>query len=143
MGTQEEEARTRQEQQQRETQARLDFIQRQKDMAERQAAAEAAAKKAAEDRLVNGTGSGQMVADPVQAAPNWPDDGFQAAAPGPLQAVQGALGVGHAGDVAFARKLLNSGQAPLGSVSAPEHAADGAKDSAAGARTAKPALGLG
>lgn len=145
MGTRDEEAAALQEQQQRATEARLEFEQRQREMAERQAAAEEAARKAAEDALVNGTGSGQgrMVADPEVATPNWPDDGFRAEAPGRRHVVQGALGVGHAGDVAFAQKLLNSGQAPLAGVSAPETVADGAKDNTAGARSAKPALGLG
>jgi hypothetical protein len=141
MGTQEEEARTLQEQQQRETQARLDFIQQQKDMAERQAAAEAAAKKAAEDALVNGTGSGNMVADePVVAS--WPDNEVQAP-PGRLDAVKGALAVGAAGDAALAAKLLNSGQAPLGSATPLAKGTDGAKEGIASASAAKPALGLG
>ncbi|TCC07635.1 hypothetical protein [Kribbella soli] len=100
---------------------------------------EEAARKAAEDaaKKVN------MVADPESAVANWPDDGFQAAAPGRLDGVKGALGIGAAGDVAFARDLLNSGQAPLGGVAQPEPTADGAKESAAGSRAAKPALGLG
>ena len=144
MGTQEDEARTRQEQQQRETQSRLDFIQRQKEMADRQADAEAAAKKAAEDALVNGTGSGQMIAAEPAVA-NWPDDGFQAAPEqsGPLAAVKGALGIGADGDAALAARLLNSGQAPLGSASAPTKGTDGAKEGIAGASAAKPAFGIG
>ncbi|GAA1132647.1 hypothetical protein GCM10009630_33320 [Kribbella jejuensis] len=130
MGDAADEARALQELEQRRT-AELLRIEAEKEAA-RQRAAEEAAKKSS------------MVADPEQAAPNWPDDGFQAEAPGRLQAVQGALGVGHAGDVAFAQKLLNSGQAPLGSVSAPEQSAAGSKEGSAGARTgAKPALGLG
>lgn len=87
---------------------------------------------------------GNMVADPEPAVPNWPDDGFQAAPQTGVDKVAGALGVGHAGDVRFARDLLNSGQAPLSGVAAkPEPTVDGAKESAAGSRAAKPALGLG
>jgi hypothetical protein len=147
MGTREEENQTLQEQQQRATQARLEFIQMQKDMAERQRLQEEADRKAAEDALVNGTGSGgsNMVADPEQVAPNWPDDGFQAAPQTGLDRLAGVARVGKAGDVAFARDLLNSGQAPLGSASTPSQIADGAKEQTgtAGARGAKPALGLG
>lgn len=96
------------------------------------------ARKAAE-----AASKGKMVTDPEAAAPSWPDDGMQAVPQTGLDKVAGALGVGHAGDIAFARNLLNSGQAPLGGVTKQEPAADGAKESAAGARSAKPALGLG
>jgi hypothetical protein len=84
----------------------------------------------------------KMVADEPAVA-NWPDDGFQATPQSGMDRVAGALRVGQAGDVAFARDLLNSGQAPLGSLSTADQAADGAKESAVGSRTAKPALGLG
>jgi type II secretory pathway pseudopilin PulG len=145
MGTREEENAARQEQEQRATQARLDFIQAQKDMAERQRQQEEADRKAAEDKLVNGTGSGQMVAaDP--ATPNWPDDGFQAetAGTGRLDAVKGALGMGPKADADFAAKLLRSGQAPLGGATAPAKGADGAVETTGGAVSpaVKPALGL-
>ncbi|MFF0267814.1 hypothetical protein [Kribbella sp. NPDC004536] len=89
---------------------------------------------------------GKMVADPEEAAPNWPDDGFQAAQPSRMDKVAGALGVGPAGDVALAQRLLNGGQTPLGSVSPSAQqaqSADGAKESTAGTHAAKPALGLG
>ena len=99
---------------------------------------EEAARKAAEE-----ANKSKMVADPEPAVANWPDNEVQAAPQTGLGKVAGALRVGQAGDVAFARDLLNSGQAPLGGVAKPESAADGAKESAAGARAAKPALGLG
>ncbi|GAA1584107.1 hypothetical protein GCM10009804_45570 [Kribbella hippodromi] len=100
------------------------------------------ARKAAEEAA-----KGKMVADPEEAAPNWPDNGFQAAPQTGVDRLAGALRVGQAGDVAFARDLLNSGQAPLGAVSKAEPdaagAKDGAHDSGAGARAPKPSLGLG
>ncbi|TDO52099.1 hypothetical protein EV651_118119 [Kribbella sp. VKM Ac-2571] len=96
-------------------------------------------RKAAEEAA---KGQGQMVADPGAGGAGWPDNEVQAAPQTGLDKVAGALGVGHAGDVAFARDLLNSGQAPLGGVAKPDEAADGAKESA-GSRAAKPALGLG
>ncbi|TDW22217.1 hypothetical protein [Kribbella kalugense] len=99
-------------------------------------AAEDAARKAAEQK------QGNMVAGEPAVA-NWPDDGFQAAPQSGMDKVAGALRVGQAGDVAFARDLLNSGQAPLGGVSKPEGTAAGAQESGAGSRAAKPALGLG
>ncbi|WP_327635019.1 hypothetical protein OHB24_34195 [Kribbella sp. NBC_00482] len=97
-----------------------------------------AARKAAEE-----ANKGKMVADPEPVVANWPDNEVQAAPQGGLDKVAGALRVGQAGDAAFARDLLNSGQAPLGGVAKPEPTADGAKESAAGVRAAKPALGLG
>ncbi|WP_328999936.1 hypothetical protein OHA18_36535 [Kribbella sp. NBC_00709] len=63
-------------------------------------AAEEAAKKA------------NMVADPEPAVAKWPDDGFQAAAPGRLDGIKGALGIGAAGDAALASRLLNDGRPP-------------------------------
>ncbi|TCC15358.1 hypothetical protein [Kribbella sindirgiensis] len=115
----------------------------------RQAAAQRAKeledfRKAEEARnAAEAASKGKMVADPEAAAPSWPDDGMQAVPQTGLDKVAGALRVGQAGDVAFARDLLNSGQAPLGGVAKQEPAADGAKEGAAGARSAKPALGLG
>jgi hypothetical protein len=84
-----------------------------------------------------------MVADPESAVANWPDDGFQAAPQTGMDKVAGALRVGQAGDLAFARDLMNSGQAPLSGVAKPDPAAKGAQETAAGSRAAKPALGLG
>ena len=101
----------------------------QKAEAERKAAEEAAKKQ------------GNMVADPGVGA-GWPDGEVQATQTG-LDKVAGALGVGHAGDVALAHKLLTGGQTPLGSVSAPAQSAGGTKESTAEPRAAKPALGLG
>ncbi|MGW6194913.1 hypothetical protein ACWF0M_02090 [Kribbella sp. NPDC055110] len=89
---------------------------------------------------------GKMVADEPAAvtapAANWPGNEVPAT-PGVRDQLAGALRVGQAGDVAFARDLLNSGQAPLGGVAKPEQTAAGAKESTAGSRAAKPALGLG
>jgi hypothetical protein len=98
-----------------------------------------AARKAAEEAAKKSN----MVADPGAGGAAWPDNEVQAAPQSGMDKVAGALGVGHAGDVAFARNLLNNGQAPLGGVAKPEPTADGAKESAAGSRAAKPALGLG
>jgi hypothetical protein len=126
MGTQEEEA------------AAMDRIIQEsiKREAER-LAAEEAARKAAEQQ-----GQNSMVADGA-ATVGWPDNEVEQKPQSGLGKVAGALRVGKEGDVAFARDLLNSGQAPLGSATGPAASADGAKDQAAGARAAKPALGLG
>jgi hypothetical protein len=64
------------------------------------------ARKAAEEAAKKGN----MVADPEPAVANWPDDGFQAAAPGRLDGIKGALGIGAAGDAALASRLLNDGR---------------------------------
>ncbi len=116
---------------QEETQKRMKELEEFRKAEEQRKAAEEAAKKS------------NMVADPEPAVANWPDEGFQAAEPGRLDGVKGALGIGAAGDAKLARDLLNSGQAPLGGVAKPEQTADGAKESAAGSRAVKPALGLG
>lgn len=100
-----------------------------------------AARKAAEE-AAKAQGQNNMAAD-GPATVGWPDNEVQAAPQTGVDRVAGALGVGHAGDVAFARNLLNNGQAPLGSVSRPEESSAGAKESTAGSRSAKPALGLG
>ncbi|WP_432874517.1 hypothetical protein ACQPYH_22295 [Kribbella sp. CA-245084] len=97
-----------------------------------------ATRKAAEQQNQN-----NMVADPGAGGAAWPDNEVQTGPQTGMDKVAGALRVGQAGDVAFARDLLNSGQAPLGGVNKPDQAADGAKESTAGARAAKPALGLG
>jgi hypothetical protein len=99
-------------------------------------AAEEAAKKAAEQQ-------GKMVADPGAGGMAWPDDEAAVPAQSGRDKITGALGVGHAGDVAFARNLLSSGQPPLSGAVKPETATDGAKERASGARSANPALGLG
>ncbi|MFI7065444.1 hypothetical protein ACIBL3_30915 [Kribbella sp. NPDC050124] len=99
MGTQEEEA------------AALDRI-HQEAIAREAArlAAEDAARKAAEEAAKQ---QNSMVADsPVVSG--WPDNEVQQAPQTGLGKVAGALRVGREGDVAFARDLLNSGQAPLG-----------------------------
>jgi hypothetical protein len=95
------------------------------------------ARKAAE------ANKGKMVADPESPVANWPDDGFQAAAPGRLDGVKAALAIGAPGDAALAAKLLNTGHAPAGSA-APAASADGAKEqtgSASPVRAAGAALG--
>ena len=126
MGTQEEEARALAELERVRTENAIKEMQRQEEL-----------RKLQEQQNQN-----KMVAD-GSAGAGWPDNEVQAGPQTGLDKVAGALGVGHAGDVAFAQRLLNSGQAPLGSVSAPDRAADGAKEGAAGSRAAKPALGLG
>jgi hypothetical protein len=129
MGTQEEEA------------AALDRI-HQEAIAREAAALVAAdaARKAAEEAAKQ---QGNMVADPGAAGAAWPDNELQSGPQTGMDKVAGALRVGQAGDVAFARDLLKSGQAPLAGVSKSDQAADGAKQSTAGSRAAKPALGLG
>lgn len=128
MGDAADEARALQELEQRRT-AELLRIEAEREAA-RQAAEEAAKQQ------------GNMVADPGVSGALWPDNEAQAPQTG-LGKVAGALGVGRAGDVALAQRLLNSGQAPLGGVSTTSQATDGAQENAGGARAAKPALGLG
>jgi hypothetical protein len=135
MGTTDEENAYKQDMDRQTTENMIRWEQMQKESAER-AAAEEAARKAAEGN--------QMVAD-GPAAGGWPDNEVQQAPQSGLDKVAGALRVGEAGDVAFARDLLNSGQAPLSSASAPAQGADGVKEQAggvAGGRAAKPGLGL-
>ena len=130
MGTTEEEA------------AALDRINQEAIAREAAALAAAdAARKAAEEAANQ---QNKMVADPEHAAPNWPDDGVQAA-PGRLDAVKGALGIGAAGDAALASRLLNDGRPPASAAVAERSgaASAGAKEGTGGARSAKPALGLG
>jgi uncharacterized membrane protein YqiK len=86
-------------------------------------------------------GGNKMVAgDPSVAS--WPADGVQEA-PGRLDGVKAALGIGTPGDAALAAKLLNSAHAPAGRT-VPEQSADGAKEQTggvAGGRTPSAALG--
>ena len=116
---------------------RQQAAQRAKDLADFQRAE--AAKKAAEEAAKK---SNMIVAEP--AAPSWPDDGFEAT-PSRTDGVKGALRIGEAGDAAFVRDLLYSGQAPLGSATLPaKGGVDSAKEKTGGAvaPAAKPALGL-
>jgi hypothetical protein len=126
MGTQEEEAKALADLERVRTENAIRDLQRQEEL-----------------RKLQEQQQNKMVADPAVGGAAWPDNEVQAGPQTGMDKVAGALGVGHAGDVAFARKLLNSGQAPLGTVNTPEQTADGAKESAAGSRAAKPALGLG
>ena len=128
MGTAEDEARARDELERVRTENAI------KEM-ERQRALEEYRKQQAQQ--------GKMVADPESPVANWPDDGFQAAAPGRLDGVKAALAIGAPGDAALAAKLLNTGHAPAGSA-APAASADGAKEqtgSASPVRAAGAALG--
>lgn len=124
MGTQEEEAKALAELERIRTENAIKEMQRQEEL-----------------RKLQEQQQNKMVADPGGGAA-WPDNEVQTP-PGVREQVAGALRVGKAGDAAFARDLLNSGQAPLGGVAKPAQAADGAKESATATRTAKPALGLG
>jgi hypothetical protein len=126
MGTAEDEARALAELERVRTENAIKEMQRQEEL-----------RKLQEQQSQN-----KMVAD-ATAGVGWPDNEVQAGPQTGVEKVAGALRVGQAGDVAFARDLLNSGQAPLGSVTAPEKSAGGAKESTAGGRAAKPALGLG
>ncbi|MER7247111.1 hypothetical protein [Kribbella sp. NPDC000426] len=129
MGTAEDEARARDELERVRTENAIREMERQRALEEY--------RKQQEQQ------NNKMVADPEQAAPNWPDDGFQAAAPGRLHGVKAALAIGAPGDAALAAKLLNTGHAPAGSA-APSASADGAKESVGGAAPARatgPALG--
>ncbi|GAA3115057.1 hypothetical protein JOF29_003797 [Kribbella aluminosa] len=125
MGTQEEEAKALADLERVRTENAIRDMQRQEEL-----------KKLQEQQ-------NKMVADPGVGGVAWPDNEVQARPQTGMDKVAGALRVGQAGDLAFARDLLNSGQPPLGSVNTPDQATDGAKESAAGTPTAKPALGLG
>lgn len=127
MGTQEEEA------------AALDRIHQEA------VAREAAAIKAAEDAAKASGQSSMVAAEPQTTGQGWPDNEVQAA-PGKLSQAAGALGVGQAGDVAFAKKLLDSERGGSASDQAgqrPDGAKDGAKGRATGGlgvQAAKPAF---
>ncbi|MGW7687200.1 hypothetical protein ACWGID_41045 [Kribbella sp. NPDC054772] len=99
MGDASDEARARDDLERVKTENLLNTARQQAELAELR-------RKQAEEAAKN-----KMVADPEQAAPNWPDDGFQEA-PGRLDWVKGALGVGAAGDAAFVHRLLNDGRPP-------------------------------
>jgi hypothetical protein len=107
-----------------EEQAALDRINQEAIKREADALAAAdAARKAAEEAANNK----MVAAEPVTAS--WPDNGFQAAQPGRLDAVKGSLGIGAAGDAAFASRLLNDGRPPAGAASAEAGTkSDGAKE---------------
>ncbi len=125
-----------------EAKAKEDLIRKGHENQEKFRKAGDAVKKRREDAAKKG----KMVADePAPAtspAATWPDNEVPAT-PGVRDQLAGALRVGQAGDAAFARDLLNSGQAPLGGVAKSEPTVDGAKESVAGSRAVKPALGRG
>lgn len=108
----------------------LKHDQRDADLAEWRAA-EAAKNQGQSSMTAGGTAAG------------WPDNEVHSA-PGRLDAVAGALRVGKAGDAAFAKKLLDSGQAPAGGRGTPAgEQTDGAKarlSGALGVRGATPAV---
>jgi hypothetical protein len=121
-----------------EEQAALDRINQEAIKREAERIAAEDARKAAEAAKQQGQNS--MIADGA-ATVGWPDNEVKAA-PSFRDKVGGVLR-GEAGDAALAAKLLNSGQAPLNSATAPAKNADGARDGVAGSPAAKPALGLG
>jgi hypothetical protein len=129
MGTQEEEARALAELERVRTENAIREMQRQEEL-----------RKLQEQQNQN-----KMVADPEPVAANWPDDGFQAAAPGRLDGVKGALGIGAAGDAALASRLLNDGRPPAANAVAGRPGAEGGGvkerlGAALGAGIAKPAV---
>jgi hypothetical protein len=129
MGTQEEEARALAELERVRTENAIREMQRQEEL-----------RKLQEQQNQN-----KMVADPEPVAAKWPDDGFQAAAPGRLDAVKGALGIGAAGDAALASRLLNDGRPPAADAVAGRPGAEGGGvkerlGAALGGGIAKPAV---
>jgi hypothetical protein len=125
MGTQEEEAAARAELERVRTENAIKAMQREEELR----------------KLREQEGQNSMVGDAPAVA--WPDSEAQAA-PSTRDKVAGALRVGEAGDAAFARDLLNSGQVPLSGAKAPAAGADGAREqTGAGQQAGKPALGLG
>ncbi|TDD26142.1 hypothetical protein E1218_13780 [Kribbella turkmenica] len=124
MGTQEEEAAARAELERVRTENAIKAMQREEELR----------------KLREQEGQSSMVGDAPAA---WPDGEMQGA-PSTRDKVAGALRVGRAGDAAFARDLLNSGQVPLSGAEAPVAGGDGAREqSGAGRHVGKPALGLG
>jgi len=85
----------------------------------------------------------KMVADPQAVGQGWPDNEVRAPQ-GNLSKVAGALGVGEAGDLALARKLLDADRRPAGAAADQAGVqADGAQartSGAAGVRVGKPAF---
>ncbi|MGW6281773.1 hypothetical protein [Kribbella sp. NPDC055071] len=127
MGTQEEEDKTKNDLERVKTENQLKMDNR----------------NAADKKKKEGNQEGQMVAaGSAEAGSAWPDNEVRDA-PGKLSQLAGAVGVGTAGDVAFVRDLLNSGQAPLGGATEPAKGGDGARKGIVGSPAAKPALGLG
>jgi hypothetical protein len=129
MGTQEEEAKALAELERVRTENAIREMQRQEEL-----------RKLQEQQNQN-----KMVADPEPVVANWPDDGFQAAAPGRLDGVKGALGIGAAGDAALASRLLNDGRPPAADAVAGRPGAEGGGvkerlGAALGAGIAKPAV---
>jgi hypothetical protein len=128
MGTQEEEAAALHRIQQEAVRREAERIMR-----------EDAARKTAEAA----NNQNKMVAEEPggAVATGWPDNEVQPAQ-GRLTTVAGALGVGKAGNAAFAKQLLDAEQRP-GTVASPDQAGiqtDGAKAKTSGVRAARPAF---
>jgi hypothetical protein len=123
MGTAEEEARARQALDRVETENRIKAMEQARALEEYRKQQEAA--KAAEAAA---KGQNKMTAD-APAAVGWPDNEVQTP-PSRLDAVAGALGVGKAGDAAFAKELLDGERRPVGDGSGqqPGSRLDGAKE---------------
>ncbi|MDX6280811.1 MAG: hypothetical protein QOH03_1882 [Kribbellaceae bacterium] len=124
MGTQEEEAKARAELERVRTENAIKAMQREEEM-----------------RKLREQQQNKMVADaPQSTGQGWPDNEVQSA-PGRLTQIAGSLGVGKAGDAAFAKALLDSGQARPGSGGGATEQADGPKAKGAlGVRSTKPAF---
>jgi hypothetical protein len=122
MGTQEEEAKALAELERVRTENAIKEMERQAEL-----------KKLQEQQ-----GQNRMVAaEPVVA--NWPDDGFQAA-PGRMDAAKAALGIGAAGDAAFAKRLLEGERrAPGAAGEAGPGRPGGTKERLVGALSPRPA----
>ncbi|MEU4389732.1 hypothetical protein [Kribbella sp. NPDC023855] len=129
MGDQSDEAKARDELERVRTENQLKKMQRDEDM-----------RKLHEQQQQQ---QGNMVASPQATGQGWPDNEVQQPV-SRLDAVAGALRVGKAGDAAFAKSLLDSGQPRAGSAPAEQTtAADGAKSKVTGAlgvRSTKPAF---
>ncbi|NEA30844.1 hypothetical protein [Streptomyces sp. SID13031] len=117
MGTQGEEAAARAELERVRTENAIKAMQREEEM-----------------RRLRDQQQNKMVAtDPQASGQGWPDNEVRTA-PGRLDSVAGVLGVGKAGDAAFAKRLLESGQAPAGSGKAASGAQAGADAPGNGAK---------
>ncbi|WP_328324213.1 hypothetical protein OHA70_32735 [Kribbella sp. NBC_00382] len=123
MGTQEEEAKARAELERVRTENAIKAMQRDEEL-----------------RKLREQQQSKMVADtPQSTGQGWPDNEVESA-PGRLTQIAGSLGVGKAGDAAFAKSLLDSGQPRAGSAGPAVEQADGAKSKTPGVRAAKPAF---
>ena len=124
MGTAEDEARARDDFERVKTENLLKAAEQARALEEYRKQQEAAKQQ----------GQSKMVADTGPAA-NWPD-GAVPAPPSTLDKVAGALRVGHAGDAAFAKQLLDAERRPVDGATAPGRL-DGSKGRIAGALNAR------